>query len=85
MAAVARCTATGDHERFDERAEISGRNVLARWTRTRSPQSATTVQVFADHTDRREHLLLARGEAARTRVGEMQREAHGRNATGRSP
>jgi iron complex outermembrane receptor protein len=42
---------------FDERAHISGRNVLARWTRTRSPQSATTVQLFADHTDRREHLL----------------------------
>jgi iron complex outermembrane receptor protein len=42
---------------FDERAEIAGRNVLGRWTRTHSAQSLTTLQVFADHTSRSEHLL----------------------------
>jgi iron complex outermembrane recepter protein len=42
---------------FDERADVSGRNVVARWTRTHSPRSQTTLQAFADHTSRREYLL----------------------------
>jgi iron complex outermembrane receptor protein len=49
---------------FEERAEVAGRNVLGRWTRTHSPQSQTSLQVFADRTSRREVLL----DHARTSV-----------------
>jgi iron complex outermembrane recepter protein len=42
---------------FDERADVDGRNVVARWTRTHSPRSQSTLQAFADHTSRREYLL----------------------------
>jgi iron complex outermembrane receptor protein len=42
---------------FDERADVDGRNVVARWTRTHSPRSQSTMQAFADHTSRREYLL----------------------------
>jgi iron complex outermembrane receptor protein len=42
---------------FDERAEVGGRNVVGRWTRTHSSHSETSLQVFADHTSRREVLL----------------------------
>jgi iron complex outermembrane receptor protein len=44
-------------ELHDERADVSGRNLVARWTRTHSPQSETSLQVFADHTSRLETLL----------------------------
>jgi iron complex outermembrane receptor protein len=36
---------------------VSGRNVVGRWTRTHSPQSETSLQVFADYSSRREYLL----------------------------
>jgi iron complex outermembrane receptor protein len=42
---------------YDERADVSGRNLVARWTRTHSPQSESSLQVFADHTSRLESLL----------------------------
>ena len=42
---------------YDERADVSGRNLLARWTRTHSAQSETSLQVFADQTSRLESLL----------------------------
>jgi iron complex outermembrane receptor protein len=42
---------------FGERAEVSGRNAVARWTRTHSDRSETTLQLFADHTRRQEILL----------------------------
>ncbi len=42
---------------FDERADVGGRNVVGRWTRTHSPHSETSLQVFADHTSRREAVL----------------------------
>jgi iron complex outermembrane receptor protein len=44
-------------ELYDERADVSGRNMVARWTRTHSPQSESSLQVFADHTSRQESLL----------------------------
>jgi iron complex outermembrane recepter protein len=42
---------------FEERAEMGGRDVVARWTRTHSPRSQSTLQAFADHTSRHEYLL----------------------------
>jgi len=42
---------------FEDRADVDGRNVVARWTRTHSPQSESSLQVFADHTSRHEYLL----------------------------
>ena len=42
---------------FDERAQVSGRNLVARWTRSHSPQSESSLQVFADHSSRLESLL----------------------------
>ncbi|MEO5820010.1 MAG: TonB-dependent receptor [Vicinamibacteraceae bacterium] len=42
---------------FDERADVDGRNLVARWTRTHSPQSETSLQVFTDHTRRSESLI----------------------------
>jgi iron complex outermembrane receptor protein len=42
---------------YDERADVSGRNLLARWTRTHSAQSESSLQVFADHSSRLESLL----------------------------
>lgn len=42
---------------FDERAQVSGRNLVARWTRTHSARSESTLQMFADHSARLESLL----------------------------
>jgi iron complex outermembrane receptor protein len=42
---------------YDERADVSGRNLVARWTRTHSPRSESSLQVFADHSNRVESLL----------------------------
>ena len=42
---------------FDERAQVDGRNVVARWTRNHSDRSETQFQVFADHSSREEYLL----------------------------
>jgi iron complex outermembrane receptor protein len=42
---------------FAERAEVAGRNVVARWTRMHGDRSETNIQVFGDHTSRREFLL----------------------------
>jgi iron complex outermembrane receptor protein len=42
---------------YDERAEVHGRNVVARWTRSHASRAESSLQLFADHTSRHESLL----------------------------